>query len=96
MLITMRVIVVLGLIGLVLPGIVTTVSVGTATAQRACDFWGSETAPDATSYSARFEVFGPSGLGWECYTVGAFGGERHVASLGLIPDGRRVPVGEPT
>lgn len=92
----MRVVVVLGLIGLVLPGIVTTVSVGRATAQRACDFWGVQTAPGAASYSARFEVFGPSGIGWECYTVGSFGGERHVASLGLIPDGRRVPVGAPS
>ncbi|WP_349897510.1 hypothetical protein [Parafrigoribacterium soli] len=83
----MRIIVVLGVIALVLPGIVTTISVGSATAQRACAIWVRHLSPDASESSARFELFGPSGMGWECYAVGTFGGDRHVASLGLIPGG---------
>jgi hypothetical protein len=47
--------------------------------------------PDATRASAPFEVFGAGGLGWECYSVGAFGGDRHLVSLGLIPTIPRPP-----
>jgi len=47
-------------------------------------------ASDATGVSARFEVFGPGGAGWECYATGGFGGDRHVASLGLIPVSPRL------
>ena len=88
----MRVIVILGIVALILPGIVTTVSVGSTTAQAACRTWVEYEKPDADGSSAAFELFGPGGVGWQCYSVGAFGGDVLVASLGLIPSGARLPV----
>ncbi|MHC5797368.1 hypothetical protein ACVXZ4_14540 [Lacisediminihabitans sp. FW035] len=81
----LRIVVVVGIACLVLPGMLTTVSVAASTAQEACTAWVAYEAPEATGASARFELFGPGGPGWQCYTVGAFGGEKNVASLGLIP-----------
>jgi len=88
----MRIVVVLGIIALVLPGLWTTLSVGAATAARACARWVSYEKPEARSSRAAFELFGPGGAGWQCYSVGAFGGDERVASLGLIPNGSRLPV----
>jgi hypothetical protein len=90
-LVMMRVVVILGLVALILPGIVTTVSVGTRTAEASCAIWVAYQEPGAPSSDARFEVFGPGTLGWECYTVDAFGGDKHVASLGLIPGTPDIP-----
>jgi hypothetical protein len=87
----MRVVVVLALVALVLPGIVTTMTVSASTAQSACEAWVAFEVDGASGAEARFEVFGPSGMGWECYSVGAFGGDEHVASLGLIPGPPRLP-----
>jgi len=54
--------------------------------------YGPDDPPQGSSGSeAKFEVFGPSGMGWECYSVGAFGGDDHVRSLGLIPGPPRLP-----
>ncbi len=86
----LRIVVVLGVAALVLPGVLTTMSVAAATAQEACTAWVAYEAPEATGASARFEVFGVGGPGWECYTVGAFGGDKRVASLGLIPISPRL------
>ena len=86
-----RAVVLLGLVSLVLPGLVTTVSVASATASRSCAVWVHYVIPDAPGSSARFELFGAGGIGWECYSVCAFGGDRHVVSLGLIPGGPRLP-----
>jgi hypothetical protein len=92
----MRVVVILGIVALVLPGVITTMSVASTTATTACGAWVAFEKPDAASSSARFELFGPGGPGWQCYSVGAFGGDRLVASLGLIPSGVRLPVPAPT
>jgi hypothetical protein len=86
-----QVVVVLGLVALVLPGILTTVSVGNRTAQASCATWVAYEEPGAIGASATFEFFGAGGIGWECYSVGAFGGDRHVASLGLIPGTPELP-----
>jgi hypothetical protein len=87
----LRVIVVLGLIALVLPSILTTIAVGSRTAQASCALWVAYEVPGAEGSIARFEVFGAGGLGWECYTVDSFGGDQHVASLGLIPGPPAIP-----
>lgn len=84
----MRIIVVLGIAALVLPGVVTTVGVGARTAETACAEWVHYETPDAESFSVRFELLGPGVIGWECYSVGAFGGDRHIVSLGIIPSAR--------
>jgi hypothetical protein len=81
----MRAVVIVGIGCLVLPGVITSVTVAAATADTTCRAWVRYEAPEASGASARFEMFGAGGLGWECYTVGAFGGDRHVASLGIIP-----------
>ncbi|MHB1171931.1 MAG: hypothetical protein ACYCZY_05470 [Lacisediminihabitans sp.] len=91
LLITMRVLVIVGIVALLLPGLVTTIALGSATASASCAAWVAYEAPDAIGSSARFEIFGAGFLGWECYTVGAFGGDRHIASLGLIPGDPRIP-----
>jgi len=81
----LRIVVVVGIACLVLPGMLTTMSVASATAQDACNAWVAYEAPEAEGVSARFELFGAGGPGWQCYAMGAFGGDRNVASLGLIP-----------
>jgi hypothetical protein len=88
-----RFVVLVGVASLVLPGIVTSASVASATANRSCAIWVHYAAPDAAGSEARFEIFGPGGIGWECYSVGAFGGDRHIVSLGLLPGMVDIPHG---
>ena len=90
-LLVMRVVVILGLVALVLPGIITTLMVASNSAQESCRRWVSYEDPTATGSNATFEVLGGHGLGWQCYTQGAFGGDRFVASLGLIPGPPKIP-----
>lgn len=80
----LRLVVLLAVIGLVLPGIITTVSLGARNAALACDFRGTIINP-GSRYDARFEFLGPRGLGWECYATDRLGDEHHVDSMGLIP-----------
>ena len=95
-LLVMRIVVIVGIVCLVLPGMLTTVSVATATAQDACNAWVRYEAPNATGARAAFQLFGEGGLGWQCYSVGAFGGDRNIASLGLIPVSPKIsPVPQP-
>ncbi len=89
----MRVVVVLGVVALIVPGILTTASVADRTAQAACAMWVAYAVDGPSDARASFEIFGPSGIGWECYSVEAFGGEKHVASLGLIPGTPNIPRG---
>jgi hypothetical protein len=81
----LRLVVLLAVLGLVLPGIITTVSLGARNAELACDYRGTITNPGSPRYEARFELLGPGGLGWECYATDRLGDEHHVDSMGLIP-----------
>jgi hypothetical protein len=87
----LRVVVVLGLIGLVLPGILVAIGTANRTALTTCAAYTAYYAPEAVSFSARFELVGPAGLGWNCYAVEFGGGEVLVATLGIIPGGARIP-----
>ena len=87
----MRVVVIVGLVCLILPEIITTISVASATADHSCAQWVAYKIPEPTRSSARFEFFGPGVLGWECYAEGGIDGERHIASLGLIPGPAVLP-----
>lgn len=87
----MRVVVVLGLIGLVLPGILVTVGTANSTAQRTCSQYVAYYVPEAVDFTARFELASPAGMGWNCYAVEYGGDEFLVRSLGLIPGGARLP-----
>jgi hypothetical protein len=84
----MRVVVVVGIVSLLLPGVVTMVRVGASTADMACADFVRFERPDSPSYEVRFQLFGPGVVGYECYTRYAFGGDEHIVSLGLIPSGR--------
>ena len=92
----LRIVVVVGIACLVLPGVLTTASVAATTAREACTAWVAYEVPEARGVAARFELLGAGGPGWQCYTVGVFGGDRNVASLGLIPVSPRLsPVPKP-
>jgi hypothetical protein len=86
MMLTMRIVVVLGLVAFVLPGIITTLVVAANAAQESCRRWvGYEDSGSEANASASFELFGQGGPGWQCYATGGFGGEKYIAPLGLIP-----------
>jgi hypothetical protein len=87
----MRVVVIVGLAGLILPGILVAVGTANRTAQLTCAAYTQYLAPEATSFSTRFELFSPAGIGWNCYAVAFDGDEILVRSLGLIPGGVRLP-----
>ncbi len=91
LLLIMRVIVVIGLLSLVLPSVIISVSDAAASAREGCRRWVAYAVPSSPSYNATFEVFGAHGMGWQCYTKGAFGGDRFIASLGLIPGVPNIP-----
>jgi hypothetical protein len=93
MLAAMRIVVIVGLVALVFPGIVTTVMVASNSAQEACRLWVKYEVPSSPGWVAHFEVLGGHGVGWACYTKGAFGGDQFVASLGLIPGPPTLPDG---
>lgn len=94
LLIVMRVIVVLGLVGLVLPGLLVTANTAQRTAENTCANYVQYYVPEALSSSARFELFSPGGIGWSCYAT-RYGetSELYVRSLGLIPGGAALPSG---
>ena len=87
----MRVVVVVGLVGLLLPGILITAATASATATRTCAIYTAYYVPEAVDFSARFELFSPAGMGWNCYAVQYGGDELLVRALGLIPGGPRLP-----
>jgi len=88
-----RVFVVLGIIGLVLPGILVTAITANGTAERSCASYAAFYAPDAASVVSRFELFSAAGMGWNCYAVSFDGAELLLATLGIIPGQPRLPTG---
>ncbi|MFF2054006.1 hypothetical protein ACFVU2_20540 [Leifsonia sp. NPDC058194] len=80
-----RVFVVVALAALVLPGVLLTINIQTATAESTCAVYVRQYEPDATGSSARFELAGPVGPGWQCYALNTEGDATFVAPLGLIP-----------
>lgn len=83
----MRAVVILAIVGLVLPGVLITVSTAAATAERSCAIYIDELVPTSAGQSVRFELSSPIGPGWNCYSI-AFGGQESlVHAFGLIPVG---------
>jgi len=85
----MRIIVVLGLLALVVPGVLTTMHVASVTAANTCLVHVARYYPYASSADARFEFTGPGGLGWQCYAADRNERETFVTQLGLIPSAPR-------
>ena len=80
-----RIVVVVGILALVVPGIVTTLQVASTTAANTCRVAVGQYAPDSVAYDARWELAGAGGLGWQCYALNPAGREVFVVPLGLIP-----------
>ena len=81
----MRIMVALGLTGLLLPGLLVTIGTQLSTADAACRLVVAASAPDSIAAVARFELFGAEGPGWYCYAQQFGGSEILLRSLGLIP-----------
>jgi hypothetical protein len=88
----MKVVIVLGIAGLIVPGVVSTLGVQVRTAEAACQILVESSAPGATAAVVRFEVFGAEGPAWYCYARDFAGAELLLASLGLIPGLADPPV----
>ena len=87
----MRVVVVLGLVALVVPGILTSVQVATTTAMNACRAATARYYPIAVDFDARFELSGPGGFGWQCYAIDLNERETYVVPVGIILSAPRAP-----
>lgn len=88
---TLRIVVMIGLVALVVPGILVTVSTQMRTADAACGIVVDALDRRAVAAIARFEFGGPEGPGWYCYGAHADGSEVLLQGLGLIPGLDRVP-----
>jgi hypothetical protein len=91
MLIAMRVVVTVGIAGLVLPGLIGEAMLNATDAAESCKRWVNYEEPGDSS-TVSFELLGAHGTGWQCYTQsGSFGGSQFVASLGWIPGPPQFP-----
>lgn len=81
----LRIMVTLGLVALILPGVLVTISTQLSTAAAACRVVVAQAAPDSVGSSARFELMGAEGPGWYCYAQRFGGSEILLRALGLIP-----------
>jgi len=91
LLMVMRVFIVLGLVSLVLPSVVISVTDASAAAKESCRRWVKYAMPSSPGSRATFEIFGSHGIGWQCYSDDSFGGDQFIASLGLIPGVPNIP-----
>jgi hypothetical protein len=80
----MRIVIVLGVIGLVVPGLYATVALQTRTAEAICARAVSAGTIGSEPFT-RFELAGPAGPSWYCYAREFGGREVLIGSLGLIP-----------
>ena len=96
MVLLMRITVLLGLVALVVPGVLTTLSIASATAARACAAAVSRYYPLSEGFDARFELSGAGGLGWQCYAIDQNERQTFVTPLGIIPGPFRAPAGTPS
>lgn len=75
----------LGVFLLVMPLLASQIRVATISAANWCAKWVAYEVPEPSVAAARFELFGPGVLGWECYATQMIGGDRYVGHLGIIP-----------
>ncbi len=80
-----RVVVLLAVVALVLPGVLIGVSTATRTADVACRIVAAAEAPGAAP-DARWEWVGAEGPGWYCYATDFGGREVQLRFLGFIPE----------
>lgn len=87
----MRVVVLLGLVALIVPGILTSMQVAQSTASNACLVAVARYYPLAIDFDARFDLSGPGGFGWQCYAIDQNERETFVIPLGIIPSAPKPP-----
>lgn len=87
----MRVVVWVGIVALVAPGLLITWNVANATAAHTCAVYTTYLDPDAGGSRAGFEFFRDGGPGWQCYAVSSSGPETYLGPLGMIPSAPRIP-----
>ena len=90
MLIAFRIAVVLGLVALIVPGILTSLRIATVTATNGCLTAVARYYPFAQGSTARFELAGAGGFGWQCYAIDTNERETWVIPLGIIPSAPRT------
>jgi hypothetical protein len=91
MMLAMRIVVSVGIAGLILPGVIGTVMINVRDAGEACKRWVKYEDPNDSS-TVSFDLMGEHGSGWQCYTQSnSFGGTQFVASLGWIPGPPQLP-----
>ena len=93
--VVMRVVVVLAIAGLVLPGILVPLRIASTTAENACAVYIAMDAPGSIGQRVAFELWSPIGPGWNCYSIAFGGDEVLVHAFGLIPVGVAEPVEAP-
>ncbi|POH66192.1 MULTISPECIES: hypothetical protein [Cryobacterium] len=91
MVLLMRITVILGLVALLVPGVLTTMSIASATAARACAAAVTRYYPLSEGIDARFELVGAGGFGWQCYAIDQNERQTFVIPLGIIPGPFRPP-----
>lgn len=85
----MRIVALVTMIAMVVPGALTTWAIAQSTAERSCRIAVDYYANDRTPSRVAFELGSPDTLGWNCYAL-APTGEVRVALLGLIPGPPRL------
>jgi hypothetical protein len=91
----MRVVIVIGVIALILPGVLYTIGVQMQTADAACRIVVRAGDSEATGSVARLQAWGGNGPGWYCYAQSFDGSELMLRALGLIPGLSYQPSGTP-
>ncbi|MDP9027590.1 MAG: hypothetical protein M3N46_08525 [Actinomycetota bacterium] len=91
----LRVVIVIGVVALVLPGVIYTIGVQMQTADAACRIVVRAGDVEATGAIARFQPWGGNGPGWYCYSQSFDGSELMLRALGLIPGLSYQPSGTP-
>ena len=81
----LRIVIVIGVAALVVPGVLYTVGVQVRTADAACRIAVAGSDPEAVGSRAAFSLTGAAGPGWYCYSERFDGSEILLRSLGLIP-----------
>lgn len=86
----MRVVVLIAVLALVLPGVLVTWTTQVRTAEYACQIATDYYAPGASASLARFTITDPELLGWNCFAQMYNDEEIFTAHLGLIPGAPRL------
>jgi hypothetical protein len=85
----MRLVALVTMIAMVVPGALTSWAIAQSTAERSCRIAVDFYANDRTPSRVAFELSASESLGWNCYAL-APTGEVRVAILGLIPGPPRL------